>query len=260
MVIYLLQAALFVTAYFLRFESDIVIVGFVSVFFAASITVFQVASRTGWRFRNPSDAGDVHSQSGLLTVMQRPGVLARLSYMAIATGVGAYALLIVDETVALSSDFRVLVIAMLAVIVGFSAVLRVAPLNIVEKAVLYITATVLVYIDAVVLPDDRILSVLAWTAIGIAAAGTAVRLRLFNDRKFQVTPLDLIVLFMALVVPSLPGTLHLPHNGALAIAKLVILFYAIEMLVSRSEGRALWLRIVAGSVLGCLAVRPLIPF
>ena len=114
--------------------------------------------------------------------------------------------------------------------------------------------------DAVVLPDDRVLSVLAWTAIGIAAAGTAVRLRLFNDRKFQVTPLDLIVLFMALVVPSLPGTLHLPHNGALAIAKLVILFYAIEMLVSRSEGRALWLRIVAGSVLGCLAVRPLIPF
>jgi len=260
MVIYLLQAALFVTAYFLRFESDIVIVGFVTVFFAASITVFQVASRTGWRFRNPSDVGDVHAQSGLLTVMQRPGALARLSYMAIATGVGAYALLIVDETVALSSDFRVLVIAMLAVIVGFSAVLRVAPLNIVEKAVLYITATVLVYIDAVVLPDDRVLSVLAWTAIGIAAAGTAVRLRLFNDRKFQVTPLDLIVLFMALVVPSLPGTLHLPHNGALAIAKLVILFYAIEMLVSRSEGRALWLRIVAGSVLGCLAVRPLIPF
>ena len=260
MVIYLLQAALFVTAYFLRFESDIVIVGFVTVFFAASITVFQVASRTGWRFRNPSDAEEAHSQSGLLTVMQRPGALARLSYMAIATGVGAYALLIVDETVALSSDFRVLVIAMLAVIVGFSAVLRVAPLNIVEKAVLYITATVLVYIDAVVLPDDRILSVLAWTAIGIAAAGTAVRLRLFNDRKFQVTPLDLIVLFMALVVPSLPGTLHLPHNGALAIAKLVILFYAIEMLVSRSEGRALWLRIVAGSVLGCLAVRPLIPF
>jgi UDP-GlcNAc:undecaprenyl-phosphate GlcNAc-1-phosphate transferase len=266
-VIYLLQAALFVTAYFLRFESDIVILGFVSVFFAASITVFQVASRTGWRFRNRGQVADpapapppAPPPPVMFNAMQRPGPVARLSYLAIATGVGAYALLIVGETVSLSSDFRVLVMSLLAVIVGFSAVRRVAPLNIVEKAVLYITATVLVYIEAVVLPEDRVLSVLGWIAIGIAAAGTTVRLRLFNDRKFQVTPLDLIVLFMALVVPSLPGTMHVPHNAALAIAKLVILFYAIEMLVSRSEGRAVWLRIVAGSVLGCLAVRPLMPF
>jgi len=138
--------------------------------------------------------------------------------------------------------------------------LRVAPLNIVEKGALYVTATVLVFIDGVVLPDDRELSTLTWGFVAVAAAGTAVRLRLHNDRRFQITPLDLIVLFMALVVPSLPGTLHLPNGGALAIAKLVILFYALEVLVSRCEGRALWLRIAGGSVLAGLAIRPLMPF
>jgi len=256
MVIYAAQGALFVSAYVLRYESDLVILGFVAAFFATVIAAFQVASRTGWRLRNPSkDPGDAPLPR-LLNVMQRPDVIPRLSYLVLAGAVGTYAGLIVIETVTLSSDFRILVIALLAVIVGFSAVLRIGPLNVVEKAALYVTATVLVYLDAVVLPAGRILSLFGWGAVAIAAAATAVRLRLFNDRRFQLTPLDLIVLFMALVVPSLPGTLHLPSGGGLAIAKLVILFYAIEMLVSRSDLRAVWVRLAAAAVLAGLVVRP----
>ena len=97
-------------------------------------------------------------------------------------------------------------------------------------------------------------------AIGVAAAATALRLRLYDDRRFELTPLDLIVLFMALVVPSLPGSLQLPHGGALGIAKLVVLFYGIEMLVSRAEERSVYLRFAVASVLAALALRSLLPF
>jgi UDP-GlcNAc:undecaprenyl-phosphate GlcNAc-1-phosphate transferase len=96
--------------------------------------------------------------------------------------------------------------------------------------------------------------------VAFAAVGIAIRLRLFNDRRFQLTPLDLIVLFMALVVPSLPGTFGLPQGGALAIAKLIVIFYAIEMLVSRSEGKAIWVRFASASVLTALTLRTLAPF
>jgi UDP-GlcNAc:undecaprenyl-phosphate GlcNAc-1-phosphate transferase len=258
MVIYVVQGALFVIAYFLRYESDLVILGFVAAFFAATIGALQFAARTGWRLR---EAGKDPNDSPLprfLSVMQHPGAIPRISYIALAAGVSIYAGLIVIETAKLSSDFRILIISLLAVIAAFSAVLRVGPLNVVEKAALYVTATLLVYLDAVVLPDNRILSVLGWVAVAVAAVATAVRLRLFNDRRFQLTPLDLIVLFMALVVPSLPGTLHLPQGGALAIAKLVILYYAIEMLVSRSELRAGWVRMAAASVLAGLILRPVL--
>jgi UDP-GlcNAc:undecaprenyl-phosphate/decaprenyl-phosphate GlcNAc-1-phosphate transferase len=256
MVIYVVQGALFVLAYFLRYESDVLILGLVSVFFLTSIAIFQVATRTGWRLRRKGGDTSDSAVPRLLTIMQKPGVMPRLSYMAIAIAVGFYAVLIVYETAALSSDFRVLIIALLVVIAGFSAVLRAAPLNVVEKAALYVTATALVYLDAAVLPEDHLLSALGWLAVAVAAVATAVRLRLYNDRRFQMTPLDLIVLFMALVVPSLPGTLRLPHGGALAIAKLVILFYALEMLVSRSERRAFWVRLAAASVLAGLVLRP----
>jgi UDP-GlcNAc:undecaprenyl-phosphate GlcNAc-1-phosphate transferase len=258
MLIYVVQGALFVMAYLLRFESDLLILGFVTVFFAMCIGILQFAARTGWRLRLKGADPGAAAVPRLMRVIHRPGLLPRLSFAAIATAVGIYAALIVVETATLSGDFRILIVVLLAVVVGFSAALRGAPLNLIEKAALYVTATALVYLDAVVLPPNRLLSALGWAAIALAAVATAVRLRLYNDRRFLLTPLDLIVLFMALVVPSLLDTLHLPHGGAVAIAKLVILFYALEMLVTWSERRAVWVRIAAASVLVGLVVRPLV--
>lgn len=260
MVIYVLQAALFLLAYFLRFESDLLILGVVTIFFALSITVFQTAARSGWQLRRGSRASADSGLSRLVTRLQAPEMLPRLSYRVIAWALSIYAVLIVLKTARFSSDLRLLISALLAVAVGFLVILRSRPLSLAEKAVVYVTATVLVYLDALVDTPDRFISVLTWVAVAAAAIASAVRLRLHNDRRFQVTPLDLIVLFMALVVPSLPGTLHLPQGGAHAIAKLVIVFYAVEMLVSRAEGRAAWVRIAAAAVLAGLAVRPLVPF
>jgi UDP-GlcNAc:undecaprenyl-phosphate GlcNAc-1-phosphate transferase len=260
MVIYSMQATLFVAAYFMRFESDLTILAFVTTFFVLSITIMQLAARSGWRLRGASGAAAASALSRILAALQQPKLLPWYSYLAIVLALTVYAALIVLETAALSSDIRILILALFAVTIGLLVILRASPLSVVEKAALYVTATVLVYLDAVALPADRLVSILAWVAISIAAIATAVRLRLHNDRRFQVTPLDLIVLFMALIVPSLPGTFNLPHGGVMAIVKLVILFYAIEVLVSRSEGRAVWVRIAVASTLAGLAVRPLIPF
>jgi UDP-GlcNAc:undecaprenyl-phosphate/decaprenyl-phosphate GlcNAc-1-phosphate transferase len=258
MVIYVMQAALFVAAYFLRFESDLTILAFVSTFFVLSITVLQLATRAGWRLHGAGGPAAESALSRILAGLQQPKRLPWYSYVAIVAALALYAAIIVLDTGTFSSDVRFLIIALFTATLGLFGILRGGPLIVAEKAALYVTATVLVYLDTA-LPAERLTSILTWIAISIAAAATAVRLRLHNDRRFQVTPLDLIVLFMALIVPSLPGTLNLPHGGVLAIAKLVILFYAIEVLVSRSEGRAVWVRIGIVSVLAGLAVRPLIP-
>jgi len=255
MVIYAIQGLLFVLAYILRFESDILIIAVVSAFFVLSIALLQTAARTGWRFRDKDQNIRDAPVPRLVDAMHRPTFLPRFSYIALAAALAVYAALIVVQMTDLNSDIRVLTIALLTLSVALLAVMRVKPLGVAEKGVLYVTATMLVYLDSVVLPWDRLMSTLCWAAVAVAAVATAIRLRLYNDRRFQLTPLDLIVLFMALVVPSLPGTLGLSHEGALAIAKLVILFYAIEMLVSRSEGGAVWVRIAATSLLAALTLR-----
>jgi hypothetical protein len=188
----------------------------------------------------------------------QPQYLPRWSYLAVALAVGVYAVLILIDTASLSGDVQLLLLALLGVTCVLLAILRAKPLNIIEKAAFYITATVLVYLDSVVLPEHRMFSSLGWAAIGVAAVGTVTRLRLSPDRRFVLTPLDLIILFVALVVPSLPGTFAMPDGGAAGIAKLVTLFYAIEVLISRVELGVVWLRIAVAAVLTGLVLRPLV--
>jgi UDP-GlcNAc:undecaprenyl-phosphate GlcNAc-1-phosphate transferase len=259
MVIYAIQADLFLLAYWLRYESDLTILGVVSVFFLASIGFLQIAVRRGWRFRGPHAATRDSPLTRLVATLLRPEYLPRWSYMAVALAVGLYAVLILAKTVSLSSDVRMLLIALFAVSCVLLAILRANPLSIVEKAALYITVAVLVYLDSVLNAPQRVsVSLVGWAAVGLAALGTMVRLRLSADRRFVLTPLDLIILFVALVVPSLPGSFALPDGGAAGIAKLVILFYALEVLVSRVELGVLWLRLAATAVLMGLVLRPLI--
>jgi UDP-GlcNAc:undecaprenyl-phosphate GlcNAc-1-phosphate transferase len=257
MVIYAIQADLFLLAYWLRYESDLTIVGVVSMFFLASIAFFQIAARRGWRIRVPQDAARDSWLARFASTLREPQNLPRWSYLAVAVAVGFYAVLILTETASLSGDVQLLLLALFAVTCALLAILRAKPLNIVEKAALYVTAAVLVYLDGV-LPQQHPFLVLGWSAIGLAAAGTIFRLRLSPDRRFVLTPLDLIILFVALVVPSLPGSFDMPNGGAAGISKLVTLFYAIEVLVCRVELPVVWLRIGVAAILMGLVLRPFV--
>jgi UDP-GlcNAc:undecaprenyl-phosphate GlcNAc-1-phosphate transferase len=258
MVIYAVQADLFIVAYWMRYESDLSILGVVTLFFVGSLLLLQIATRRRWRFRAGRGTVSDTPLSRMITVLRQPQYLPRWSYIAVAFGMGAYALLVTAETAQLSSDVRLLLVALLAVSFVWFGILGVKPLSIVEKGALYITAAILVYLDSVVVDDQPAMIALNWAAIFTVAAGTVLRLRLRKDRGFELTPLDLIVLFVALVVPSLPGLVGLPNGGALGIAKLVVLFYAIEALVSRVEMRVVWLRLGITVLLVGLIVRPLL--
>ncbi len=259
MVIYAIQADLFLLAYWMRFESDLAILGVVTVFFLGSITLLQVATRRHWRFRAAKGATVDSPLVRLISTLREPQYLPRWSYFAVAIAASAYATLVTVETARLSMDVRFLVMALFAVSIVWFALLRGKPLSTIEKAALYITATVLVYLDSVIVHDHGVVTICTWVALITVALGTVLRLRLANkDRRFELSSLDLLVLFVALVVPSLPGNFGLPDGGALGIAKLVILFYAIEVLVSRVEMQVVWLRTAAAMLLAGLIVRALL--
>jgi UDP-GlcNAc:undecaprenyl-phosphate GlcNAc-1-phosphate transferase len=254
MVIYTIQAGLFLLAYWLRFESDLTFLGAIAVFFLGSITLLQLAARRQWRLRS-AQASRESALAHLVTVLRQPRHLPRWSYLAISVGVGAYAALVAIQNLAVSGDVRWLLICMLAIVLAWLVVLRTKPLSTVEKSALYITATVLVYLDHTLNHTDSLLNKAVCASMLLMAAGTLLRMRLASDRRFALSSLDLIVLFVALVVPSLPSSLGLPDGGALGIAKLVVLFYAIEALVNRSESHVLWVRVAASVLLAGLVAR-----
>lgn len=258
MLIYGIQAGLFLLAYWMRFESDPTILATVTVFFVAAIALLQYTSRRGWRLRSRKVAVAGSPLTRLITRLRDPQRLPRWSYLAVCAATWVYATLVTVETARVSMDVRLLLMALLAITVVWFAFLGGRPLSTIEKAALYITAAVLVYLDSVVLHDHHSMAMFTWGAIAVMALATILRLRMSADRRFELTPLDIIVLFVALVVPNLTGGFGLPDGGAAGIAKLVILFYAIEVLVSRRELPVAWLRFAAAALLAGLIVRPLL--
>ena len=254
MVIYAIQSVLFLVAYFLRYESDLLILALVTTLFAAAILALQVASRQQWQLREVW-TGSGERTRGPLGGLVRPRSWARLTHGALTFALCLYAFGIVSQSAAFTADLRVFISLLLAT-AGFAAIImRGGDLTVIERGALFVTAAVLVYRDTLVLPPDPLLTPLCWGAVGIAGIAVVLRLGLFSDRQFRVTPLDIIVLFMALVVPSLIGNRTLPHGGALAIGKLVIIFYGLELLTNHTQLRAMWVRIGLVAVLGGLALR-----
>jgi UDP-GlcNAc:undecaprenyl-phosphate GlcNAc-1-phosphate transferase len=256
MVIYGIQADLLLLAYWLRYESDLLILAVVTGFFICAIAMLQLATRKHWRFRARQRVQGLLSRA--VDRAMAPAYLPRWAYHAVAISLGVYATLVMLETVSVTSDVRLLLIAMLAVTATWFALSRSRPLSLVEKATLYVTATVLVYLDTVIVRGPMAFSILNWSAVLTAAAGTMLRVRLSNDRRFEITPLDLIVVFVALVLPSLGSSIGLPQGGAVGVAKLVVLFYAVEVLVNRAEIPVVWLRLGMTAVLAGLIFRPLL--
>jgi UDP-GlcNAc:undecaprenyl-phosphate GlcNAc-1-phosphate transferase len=258
MIIYAVQADLFLLAYWLRYESDLVILSVVTGFFACVIGILQLAARRHWRFRGPKEARRGSALTRAVERLVSPDHLPRWSYLTVAVAVGVYAVLVMLETAGVTSDVRLLLTALLAVTGTWLALLRIRPLSVIEKGSLYVTVTVLVYLDTVIVHGAMTLSIVNWSAILAAAVGTILRIRLSNERRFELTPLDVIVVFAALVLPSLSDSLGLPQGSAVGIAKLMVLFYSVEVLVDRTEFPVVWLRIGMAAVLAGLIVRPMI--
>jgi UDP-GlcNAc:undecaprenyl-phosphate/decaprenyl-phosphate GlcNAc-1-phosphate transferase len=255
MVIYAVQADLFLLAFWMRYESDLAIIATVTAFFLAIIALLQAATRYRWRLRPQIETIEAARPEGSVAHVLDLDRAPKWAYSAVAIAVLLYALLIVVETARLSGDVRWLLTALLGVIVVWLSVLRIRPLSLIEKGTLYVTFAVLVYLDTEIV-HERIWSILNWAAVLTAAAGTLLRLR--RDRRFQLTPLDIIVLFVALVIPSLSSSIPLPAGTALGIAKLVILFYSIEVLVSRAEIPVVWFRIGVATILAGLIMHPML--
>jgi UDP-GlcNAc:undecaprenyl-phosphate GlcNAc-1-phosphate transferase len=89
-------------------------------------------------------------------------------------------------------------------------------------------------------------------ALGLALM-TAYRFT--RNRNFSVTPTDFLIIFIALVVPTVSSSLF-PQNNVTEVAiKVLILFYAVELIVAQAAGRLWLLRVTVAATMSLLALR-----
>ena len=108
-------------------------------------------------------------------------------------------------------------------------------LEAITQGALYVAVVIAVYLDHVATDLPKLFVVAKLALFPVLTLAVVLRLRLSRERRFEVTPLDLLVIFVALALPNLPGLRGAPSNLGFSVAKLIVLFYALEMLAGHSR-------------------------
>ena len=229
LLIYLMQVALVLLAYFLRFESDSEVFIAFCVFAGVVLGLLRRATQVGWRLKYLGESGGIRRYINGFTPAARIPTLA-LGVM--TTCLALYAATVLASSRHVGADLGLMCLGMLIVLLLLTSWKAQRSLQWFERTATYISVVLLVYLDQTMPNKPPLLTTLSWTCVGITGAAALVRFWLSPTRRFELTTLDLIVLFIALVLPNLPGSIALPADLPGGIAKAVILLYVVEMLMT----------------------------
>ena len=229
LLIYLMQVALVLLAYFLRFESDSEVFIAFCVFAGVVLGLLRRATQVGWRLKYLGESGGIRCYINGFTPAARIPTLA-LGVM--TTCLVLYATTVLASSRHVGADLGLMCLGMLIVLLLLLSWKAQRSLQWFERTATYISVVLLVYLDQTMPNKPPLLTTLSWTCVGITGGAALVRFWLSPTRRFELTTLDLIVLFIALVLPNLPGSIALPADLPGGIAKAVILLYVVEMLMT----------------------------
>ena len=252
-ILYVLQVGLVLAAYFVRFQSDLTVVLTFCAFAALVLGLLQWAARSGWRVREVDHAGVFHAEMGALLRSPR---LPQWALVVMTSCLIAYAATVIASSQRVGLDIGLLSLIMLVVLVA-STWGTGRTLEWFERTVAYVSVVLLVYLDQTATGKAALLSEASWSLIWITAGAAFVRFWLSPTRRFEVTALDLIVIFVAVVMPNLPGPIALPADLPGGIMKAVILLYVVEMLLTVDLKRSVP-RVLLGVTLATIAGRALL--
>lgn len=239
--IYLMQAVLFVIAWLMRFESDVAIA---LSFLSALVIVTIVLQMSALRHIDFSRSGSQEGRLGIVTASPRGIAWCSAGLAAL------YLFSVLLRARAPSLDLHWLAAMMAALLIADTALhwraARPGPLS---RLIIYVVAALAVYLDHHA--PTRAPLIAEAVLFGALALTIGIHLRGAGERRFRMTPLDLLVMFLAVAIPNLPGS-GAPEALGISAAKLVILFYALEALTNCIQRGWRWMHLsVVAWLLAC---------
>ncbi len=256
--IYCVQLGLSLLAYFLRFESDLLILAVYGMFSAAMLAMLRLATRRHWHAHT---GRALPLASALIARLRQPACARRLSQVAawlMGMGFVAYAATVIVARRHVAGDIGILSASLLLLVVAMSYFGFLGSLTWLERLAAYVGVIMLVYLDQTTVARTPLLTSFTWAAVMLTAVGAMVRVVLSETRRFEVTALDVLVAFVAVVVPNLPGLDSLPRDLPGGILKALVLLYVVEM-TDGAGTRRLVPRTLLAMLLAAVTLRGLIP-
>jgi hypothetical protein len=211
-----------------------------------------MANVFGWRMRPAVPDGEFVEKRNLWLRKQTwlPAFAVKYVRYAVASFMVAGAFV----PVRISTDLSVLALSVAGLSIAAAVLLRSRPLILLRLGA-YLGTVVAAYLIA------------SWDVDGVASSwvlgayllaltlALILAIRVTRRDLFQVTPQDLLILFLALAVPNLSGnTLAQYQIGEVAIM-LIVVFYASEFILTRDQSGYSILRLGSLVSLGIIGVR-----
>ena len=252
--IYVLQSLLVSTAFFCRFYSEWVILFIYAGFSAIVLSLLYMAERAGWQLPR-SDLLDKVIIGRLRSLKERQ-VLIKAAFRMLKFGFPAVLIFSSVGFQAFPPAIYVLVVLFAAVIGGVAA-LRRNWLGVLLRLVLYFSIPFLLYYTQQH-PQTWATGIVGRIYDGafiLLAFATVATLKFTRRKKgFKATPMDFIILFVAMVVPNFPEfQIERVNLGMLSI-KIIVMMFSCEVLLGevRSDYRQLVVPVI-GSIAAVIA-------
>ena len=251
-IIYAIQILFIVSAIFLSYESDTLILAIYLGVCALIFVALTGAEHRGWR---------AHARQGvsrfasIVQTIKKHRLVTVIPLTFVAIAVPALFILVSLWTETIPRDLGI-ASAALAVVLLAALILHDKRDSMLFHGINYITASFIVYLHTTIMaqqfPALNTIGYIYFAAI-LLAVGLSVRYSRQVD--FKTTPMDYLIVFIVLFASALllkqPGQSDL---GSLAI-KLIILFYGCELLITRMQSRWNTLNLSTLATLSLLAVR-----
>jgi UDP-GlcNAc:undecaprenyl-phosphate GlcNAc-1-phosphate transferase len=248
LVIYALQAGMVSAACLLRWEGDGLLLAIYLVAATAVFVLFYGSGRVRWRWDR------VHGEGWLQRLETNPW-LAQTPLRLISVIVTLFLTAGVFVPAGVPRD--------VGLTAGVVAVVLLAGMALFHRAVPFLVR-VAVYVGSafVLYLCERNPAQSAWVTasdlnilFGVLAALVVLTIRFGREQRFETTPLDYLIVFLALALPFFPELSIGDTPVSLLAAKLIVLFFAYELLCTSTARRVRRLGAVSAWLLFGLGVR-----
>jgi UDP-GlcNAc:undecaprenyl-phosphate/decaprenyl-phosphate GlcNAc-1-phosphate transferase len=257
-VIYVIQSIMIMSAIFLRYYADWVLMFFYAVFSALTIGAFVVADRTGFRFQR-KPLIDL-AFTGWLRKLKEQNWIIKISFT-LAKIIIPMLLLFSCLLPARVPGYVSLIAACFGVCIVSSMLFFRDRLGLCLRVALYPTIPLILYL----IEEGRAgwmglrMFTLYHLSFGIIALLALLTVKFSRRMKgFRVTTMDFLVIFIAVVVPNLPEqSIQSYHLGLLAV-EIIVLLFSIEVLITELRETSDALNVTALmtlAVIGILGIR-----
>jgi UDP-GlcNAc:undecaprenyl-phosphate GlcNAc-1-phosphate transferase len=230
LIIYLFQALIVTSAFIFRSSSDwLLLFLFLGLSFGFFLTIFT-AYKFEWKRRSYNILDS--AIKGRLRTLKEKQLIIKISFLVTKFGVPGLLIFNCFLAASIPKTVSVLSLLLLIFIVVFRIVLKKWNINLIRIPLYMVIPFVIYYAEtnAVLWATEQMLRVYHIVFATIALF-VILTLKFTRRKGFQSTPMDFLILFIALVVPNLPDENIRSYALGFVAAKMIGLFFSFEVLI-----------------------------